>query len=417
MCVQNCDAFCHIGSCQPCGVVYRDGITCACGRTSTGRNTKCGTALPHCPYPCTRQRACDPSHHCIQTCHENACAPCVVLTNKMCAGGHKELKSIPCYASPSCGITCNRILRCGIHTCKKPCHAGKCTVALGSQMGERKGWSISPAAALVERKEEDAEEEDDGSIKSCLQKCGQKRSDCGHPCGAKCHPGEACPTDAPCKESVRIYCDCKRISKVVPCSVEGGGVSLRALSCTAQCEVETRNARFRDALQLDDSVPRIPYPSELLDQVIAADLFEFVVRMERMLAEFLGLTYSSSKTFAAMPTAQRWVLHQLASYYNLDSESFDPEPRRAVRVIKTALTAPPKMKLSDAVKLYREAKAGKGGLTTSKVTLAPSTVIHVFDLDADPRISPSDLNLALRPYALDYSGERNNSQKHSTMSR
>ena len=286
-------------------------------------------------------------------------------------------------------------------------------MALGSILGERKGWSISPSAPSAQERKEAAEAkeeaeaaEDDGSVRSCMQKCGLKRSDCGHPCAAQCHPGQPCPTNVACKESVRIYCDCKRLSKIVPCGQEGG-IGLRALSCTAQCEVETRNARFRDALQLDDSTPRIPYPAELLEQVIALDQFEFVVRMERQLEQFLGLTGSANKTFGIMPTAQRWVLHQLSSYFNMDSESFDPEPRRSVRVIKSAVSLLPKMKLSDAVKLYRDAKAGKGGATPAKVTLAPSTVIHLFDLDQEPRISASDLALALKPYSLDYNGDRN----------
>lgn len=410
----SCDAFCHIGNCKPCAVVYREGVPCACGRTHSGRNTKCGTPAPHCPYPCSRPRACDPSHACVQTCHESACAPCVVLVNKMCAGGHKELKSIPCYAQPSCGITCGRLLRCGIHACKRPCHAGKCTVALGSQVGERRGWAISPSApSAAERKEAEAAaaaaeaEADDGSIRSCNQKCGLRRPDCGHPCSAACHPGDPCPTDVECKEPSRVYCACKRISKVVSCGGGTGGVGVRALECTPQCELETRNAKLRSALQLDDSVPRIPYPSELLEQVIAGDLFEFVVRAERMLAEFLALTSGGSKTFTAMASPHRWVMHQLASYHNMDSESFDPEPRRSVRVIKSPASCLPKMKLSDAVKLWREAKAGKGGLTAAKVALPPATAIHLFDLDQSPRVSPSDLALALKPYALDFNGERN----------
>jgi hypothetical protein len=219
-----------------------------------------------------------------------------------------------------------------------------------------------------------------------------------------------CPTDVPCREPSRIYCDCKRISKVVNCSGGTGSVGVRALQCTPQCEIETRNARFRDALQLDDTAARIPYPSELLEQVIAHDLFEFALRMERALADFLSTPLSHggrpSHTFPPMQTSQRWLLHQLSSYWSLTSESFDPEPRRSVRVLRSAHSKAPSMKLTDAVKLYREAKNNKSGVSSLSGlalprVMQPTAVLHLYDLALEPKISPADLSLALRPYAAD----------------
>jgi len=431
-----CDSHCHVGPCGPCRVVYRDGVVCACGRTASARNFKCGSVPPACPFPCSRVRPC--GHKCVHTCHEKECPPCVALVAKTCAGGHKTLLSVPCFSTPSCGVTCNKLLRCGTHHCKRPCHAGRCVVPAGSLMGGvaaaaaaaadgRRGWGMLPsaaaaAAAAPERKEEDASAaaaaaaaaavaaEDESSVRSCAQRCGLKRPDCGHACAAVCHPGDPCPTDTPCREPARIYCECKRISKVVNCSsVAAGGP--RALECPPQCEIDARNARFRDALQLDDSsVPRIPYPSEVLEQVISGDLFDFALRMERVLSEFVAQSQRPSHTFLPMQTHQRWLLHQLATYWNVDSESFDPEPRRTVRVVKTPHSKAPSMKLTDAVKLYREAKNNKSGVALGGIALprvmAASTVVHLFDLDQDPKISPADLALALRPYSVDSSGAR-----------
>jgi hypothetical protein len=197
---------------------------------------------------------------------------------------------------------------------------------------------------------------------------------------------------------------------VVNCSGGTGSVGVRALQCTPQCEIETRNARFRDALQLDDTAPRIPYPSELLEQVIAHDLFEFALRMERALSDFLATPLSDggrpSHTFPPMQTSQRWLLHQLSSYWSLTSESFDPEPRRSVRVLRSAHSKAPSMKLTDAVKLYREAKNNKSGVSSLSGlalprVMQPTAVLHLYDLALEPKISPADLSLALRPYAAD----------------
>lgn len=408
-----CDSFCHLGQCGKCAVTFRDGLQCACGRTSTAPNVKCGTPIPPCPYPCRRPREC--GHACVQTCHENPCAPCVTLVNKTCAGGHSQLKSIPCFATPSCGITCKKPLSCGIHLCVKPCHAGRCTVALGSQVDPaRKGWSINPSNAPASSSSSSSaapvvdEEPDDGVVRTCKQKCGQPRPDCGHACQAQCHPGEVCPTTSACRENVRVYCACRRLSKVVSCTAAERG---DAVPCVAQCEVETRNARFRDALQLDTTrATTIPYPGELLDQVIELDLFDFAIRAERILSDFIAATATQTQTLPPMSQNHRWLIHQLATYCNVTSESFDAEPRRAVRLVRTPTSVPLKMKITDAIKLYRAKSAGAAGATAaaSAKALSQSALVHLWDLDAEPRIAPADLLTALRSYSLDHSGAVNN---------
>ena len=41
-----------------------------------------------------------------------------------------------------------------------------------------------------------------------------------------------------------------------------------------------------------------------------------------------GLAVQVSKHFPPMPHRQRWVLHAMAEFHGLESESFDKEPKR-----------------------------------------------------------------------------------------
>lgn len=320
--------------------------------------------------------------------------------------------------TPSCGTPCKKLLRCGQHHCNRLCHAGKCVRPVRNPAaGVRQGWSLNPLlhSAQSEQKESeasgsdasDADDGDSGAVRSCHQKCGLARPDCSHPCQAICHPNDPCPTDVTCREQVRIYCACKRLSKVVTCGSGGSGESHdgvdRVLECTQQCEVESRNARLRDALNVsaERGARQIPFPTELLSLICEHDLFERVLNFEKQLAEFLSSSYAQTKTLPPMPHRQRWLLHTMAQFYNMESESFDQEPRRSVRLVKTERTQPPTMKLTDAIKLYRASKSTAAAAAGTAPPFAPPTSLHLYDLDVRPSISPADLNLALHPYLSD----------------
>ena len=119
----------------------------------------CGTLPPQCAEICTRRHPCGhPPRH---TCHsEKSCPPCADLVDKLCMCGKEALCNVPCHQKdPSCGRSCNKQLRCGIHSCPKLCHRGSCQ----------------------------SEKE------VCLQKCHHARKLCGHACAAVCHGKTACP--------------------------------------------------------------------------------------------------------------------------------------------------------------------------------------------------------------------------------
>lgn len=64
--------------------------------------------------------------------------------------GKKTLKNQPCFLPDvRCGEICNKILRCGSHSCRKDCHRpGKC---------------------------------EDANGQACQQPCGKPKKACGHP--------------------------------------------------------------------------------------------------------------------------------------------------------------------------------------------------------------------------------------------
>lgn len=168
-----CEQTCHRGYCRPCYRASFEELYCECGLEVIFPPVPCGTRRPPCSRPCTRNHAC--GHPPTHNCHSNAnCPPCTVLTQKYCHGRHELRKAIPCHQNEfSCGMPCGKELDCKRHKCILPCHTGPCLK--------------------------------EGKI--CVQPCNSPRPVCGHPCGSPCHDGP-CPFDSPCKETVRVTCEC-----------------------------------------------------------------------------------------------------------------------------------------------------------------------------------------------------------------
>lgn len=167
-----CDQTCHKGRCQRC---YRSSFVelyCECGAQVIYPPVPCGTKKPACDKPCSRQHPC--SHPVTHNCHSaTQCPPCMAFISIFCHGKHEERKTIPCSQGEfSCGMPCQKPLKCGRHKCIKLCHPGACEV--------------------------------DADI--CKQNCTKLRVMCGHKCQAPCHSGD-CP-DTPCREVVEVLCQC-----------------------------------------------------------------------------------------------------------------------------------------------------------------------------------------------------------------
>lgn len=234
---------------MPCYQSSFDELFCECGANVIYPPVPCGTKKPACDRPCSRQHACN--HKIMHNCHSAAvCPPCMEFTTKYCHGKHEQRKIIPCSTSSfSCGLPCNKPLKCGDHFCMKICHEGNC------------------------------ETETD----ICKQNCKKARLLCAHRCNAPCHvSNKNCP-ETPCREMIEVFCQCGLRKKVRSChefssefkkiitaqlasSVQqmqnGGTIELsdilgpvktsnnKTLECNEECRMAERNRRLAIGLQI-----------------------------------------------------------------------------------------------------------------------------------------------------------------------
>jgi transcriptional repressor NF-X1 len=296
-----CDLTCHLGFCQPCEVLVREGISCVCGKSKLPGVQRCGTERPACKFSCSRERSC--GHACAYQCHTHPCPPCAVLGPRVCGGGHVTLSNIPCYVT---GATCDRIcarpLACGLHTCKRSCHVGLCDPSAVEPTLQASLTATGPVA--------------------CSRKCGATRP-CGHPCTTLCHPALSCP-DKVCKAKVEVTCPCRRRKDTVSCGLQNADSTpgtlpkLRDLECDNECELLQRNLRLRQAFSISEESPggeeSLPFTKLLLDRVLAEGLATAVPKIEAMLADALrGLGANKTKHLPPMARKQRWLAHQMAA--------------------------------------------------------------------------------------------------------
>lgn len=302
-----CEELCHKGPCHSCLEAVFDEVSCNCGRTVLYPPQPCGIQPPSCNRNCTRPRTCGhpPSKH---QCHGDAepCVKCSYLVEKPCICGKRTLKNQPCwFTSPTCGLPCGKKLKCGIHFCQKQCHrAGEC---------------------------EDASS-------TCKQLCGRQKTVCEHACSDPCHAPYACKEIAPCPAKTFITCECQNQKKAVLClaSKSNEGNSKKVLDCHDECLQLQRNAKLRDALNIDPAThvdDHVPYSSTTLE--IYQESTKFCQVYEREFRVFAGDEKEKRLRFKPMNARQRQFLHSLAEDFGLDSESQDPEPHRHVSIFKT----------------------------------------------------------------------------------
>ncbi|CAI4216451.1 unnamed protein product [Parascedosporium putredinis] len=212
----SCQQICHKGPCPSCLEAIFEEISCACGRTVLLPPQPCGTKPPECRYDCTKSPPC--GHPRIQhKCHQDdtPCPKCPFLVEKPCICGKQTLKNQPCWFEEArCGLPCGRKLKCGAHTCRKPCHRdGHC-------------------------------EDEDIAGSHCAQSCGKTRKSCDHACQDTCHSPFACKEDKPCAAKVAV-----------------------TLPCDDECARLKRNAALAEALKIapEHGDNHIPYSDETLD--------------------------------------------------------------------------------------------------------------------------------------------------------
>lgn len=336
-----CPERCHMGRCSSCWETSFEELYCECGAEVIYPPIPCGTRRPTCNRPCSREHSCD--HEVLHNCHsEPTCPPCSVLTQRWCHGKHELRKAVPCHVKEiSCGLSCNKPLACGRHKCITMCHAGLC---------ERPG-------------------------QQCTQPCTTARELCGHICAAPCHEGK-CP-DTPCKEMVKVTCQCghrtmsrvcednakeyQRIASNILASkmadmqlghsvdleeVFGQGAKkqnqLKTLECNDECKIIERNRRLALGLQIvnpDLSGKLMPRYSDYMKQWAKKDP-HFCQMVHDKLTELVQLAKTSkqksrSYSFDVMNREKRHFVHESCQHFGCESQAYDEEPKR--NVVATAV--------------------------------------------------------------------------------
>ncbi|KAM9839531.1 transcriptional repressor NF-X1 [Aulostomus maculatus] len=333
--LHRCQEPCHRGNCEPCWQSSFDELTCHCGLSVLYPPIPCGTNPPECKNTCTRRHECD--HPVFHNCHsEEKCPPCTYLTQKWCMGKHEQRSNIPCHLQDiSCGLTCNKVLACEMHRCKRICHRGECLADNG-----------------------------------CHQPCTLPRPDCGHLCSAPCHKGSSCPRTT-CTAKVALQCDCGRRKETVVCTEAASSYQRYAaiamasklsdmqlgesmdigplltkkelkqtrLECDQECATLERNRRLAEALQIDPSsdpfnVRSTSVYSDSLKDDARKDL-KFVTEVEEEIKNLVELVNKGKQPkrthcFQPMNREHRKIIHELAEVYGMESVSYDSEPKRSV---------------------------------------------------------------------------------------
>ncbi|CAO4368996.1 unnamed protein product [Caenorhabditis nigoni] len=340
--IHTCENVCHAGQCRPCLQASFDEQFCHCGHTVRMPPIPCGARLPVCSQPCARPHSCD--HPVNHKCHgEHNCPPCTHLTDKTCYGGHTVRKNIPCHIqSVSCGVICQKPLKCGVHVCQRTCHGDEC---------EKEG-------------------------EQCTKKCEAIREHCEHPCGLPCHKDSPCEP-SPCKTNVQITCECGRLKKAAPCcevdklieakqekeETEKSGDSgdleslsdkpgklvrsssfsqLNCMKCDDDCKKLERNRKVAEALEVDTDeygmnklTPTISFPCYLKTMVRAN--IDFVKNVEKVFIDLVIKVLSGEAyhdVFRAhlppMSIEKRRFVHEYANFFNIVSESVDSPPKRSI---------------------------------------------------------------------------------------
>ncbi|CAI2348037.1 unnamed protein product [Caenorhabditis sp. 36 PRJEB53466] len=337
--IHTCENVCHNGVCRPCLNASFDEQYCHCGSSVRYPPIPCGARLPVCTHPCARPHSCN--HTVTHKCHgEQGCPPCTQLTDKTCYGGHTVRKNIPCHIeSVSCGVVCQKRLRCGVHVCQRSCHGDEC---------EKEG-------------------------EKCTKKCEVIRELCEHACALPCHEDSPCEP-SPCKAAVRATCECGRIRKEIPCCesekmiqmriekeeekrkeegesstfVEGtlkrshSFSQLNCLKCDEECKKVERNRKVAEALEVETDeygnnklTPTISFPCYLKEMVKTS--FDFVKAIEKTFCELILLILNaeayndvSRAHLPPMNIEKRRFVHEYANYFNIVTESVDSPPKRSI---------------------------------------------------------------------------------------
>lgn len=205
-CGHSCDQLCHTGPCGAC--LRRVPISCRCGRNTSLSVCHQGNIQPPQCF-----RVCKAGLHCGRhTCSERCCPGEQSAIERQAARRklkpHLRPADEEIEAEHICTRICDRMLKCGRHTCPELCHKGACNTcreAIFEEISCHCGRSVLHPPLPCGTKPP-----------PCSAPCGRPKS-CGHPQTAhNCHTDEeSCPK---CPFLTEKVCLCgKRAMKNVPC--------------------------------------------------------------------------------------------------------------------------------------------------------------------------------------------------------
>jgi hypothetical protein len=117
------------------------------------------------------------------------------------------------------------------------------------------------------------------------------------------------------------------------------------------------------------------YPDSLLSQ--ARDRMSLVLKVEKKWKAFLEDDKSASLPLHPMDRPTRIFVHHYSDFWNIKTESFDPEPQRYIHCVKLLETNMPRPLLSDAARKWRGPTA-----------VVP--IVSLADLPRGPAVSTAD---------------------------
>ncbi|KAG0725125.1 NF-X1-type zinc finger protein NFXL1 [Chionoecetes opilio] len=208
LCGHSCLLLCHPGPCPPCPKNVSN--SCHCGQ-QPAKTRRCSNKAWTCGQPCGRILSCG-QHPCRNPCHPEECSPCPRKSQQHCScGGSKQLREC---ARPvwHCDKVCNKQHSCGYHRCQQICHKEDCGLCPSSGRRSCPCGKTSHTLPCTQ------------DIPSCGDTCGKELA-CGvHLCAERCHKG-ACPM---CLQFRVKRCRCGAREKEMACSKE--------LVCELKCK-------------------------------------------------------------------------------------------------------------------------------------------------------------------------------------
>lgn len=214
-CPHPCTLLCHPGPCPPCQAT----VTKQCGCGAETRSVLCSSKLPQvCGRICNKLLDCG-VHKCTKECHEGECDACKEIVTQVCYCPAAKSRTVSCTretgacARWACGEACARVLACGAHVCRDPCHPPPCHAC-----------ALLPDTVLTcpcgkTKLDKDKRKKCTDPIPLCGNICA-KPLQCGvegdeHFCKKDCHEGE-CPV---CPDRTLVQCRCGHTAREIPCSM------------------------------------------------------------------------------------------------------------------------------------------------------------------------------------------------------